>query len=68
MNAIRVVSGIALLCGLSAVPGVQAQVQSCDRNHYILGTDPKVGYRYWIATGQLTVARAGHTATLLPDG
>ena len=63
----RTASCAAAFFALAAAFSVNAQDETCDRNHYILDY-PVPPSTLWIATGSLNVARSGHTATLLPDG
>ena len=65
MNRTRTTCCTAAMLAVAVAFGVDAQdTATCDKNHYILDGSANS----WIATGNLNVARAGHTATSLPDG
>jgi N-acetylneuraminic acid mutarotase len=68
MNKARTASCAAAVFALAVSFAANAQDETCDRNHYILDYPVPPSSAAWIATGNLNLARSGHTATLLADG
>ena len=62
LRAALCAAALTLVSGAGAVDAAEAP---CDKNHYILNFPIECE---WVLTGNLNAARAGHTATLLPNG